>query len=196
MAKRGAARQYCVTNLGKEPLEGISLYFGGRRFVRSTTIHNVSFFGAFRGFRLIAAAALLASFLARYSFITNPASRTFDEVQPFVADPANHSANSFEVSSGELRPTKEPDCPWDLAIAAAAQVSVAAKKGAILAGRKGPVVWLRYGLRQRSHEPKSTAVRLGHTPRLPYGNFGCPAATAPLAGTVVEAVVWSPITRS
>jgi hypothetical protein len=75
-------------------------------------------------------------------------------------------------------------------------VSVAAKKGAILAGRKGPVVWLRYGLRQRSHEPKSTAVRLGHTPRLPYGNFGCPAATAPLAGTVVEAVVWSPITRS
>ncbi len=35
------------------------------------------------------------------------------------------------------------------------QVSVAAKKGAIMAGRKGPAMWLRYGLRQRAHKPEA-----------------------------------------
>jgi len=36
---------------------------------------------------------------------------------------------------------------------------MAAKKGASLAGEKGPAVWLRYGLWQRDQEPNSTIAR-------------------------------------
>ena len=75
-------------------------------------------------------------------------------------------------------------------------VSMAAKKGAKMAGRKAPLVWLRYGLRQRAYQPNSMAVRLGDSARLPYGNFGCPAATGRLAVTSVEVIVWNAITRS
>jgi hypothetical protein len=75
-------------------------------------------------------------------------------------------------------------------------VSVAAKKGANMAGKKGPAVWLRDGLLQRAQEPNPTVTRVGHPASLPYGNFGCPAATARLAGTAMEAVVRNAITRS
>jgi len=53
-------------------------------------------------------------------------------------------------------------------------LSMAAKKGAILAGRKGPPGWLRNGLPTRHSEPWVLAW-------LPCGNFGCPTATEPLS---------------
>jgi hypothetical protein len=49
-------------------------------------------------------------------------------------------------------------------------VSMAAKKGAIMAGRKAPALRLRDGLRQRSHKPKVAAVRVGFSAWLPCGN--------------------------
>ena len=76
------------------------------------------------------------------------------------------------------------------------RMSVAAKKWAIMAGTKAPVAWLHDGLRQSAYQPNSVAVRLGDSARLPYGNFGCPAAIARLAGTILEAVVRNAITRS
>ena len=54
------------------------------------------------------------------------------------------------------------------------QLSVAARNGAILAGWKGPPVWLRNGLWGVTRSP---AFRFG----LPYGNSGCPSATAPFS---------------
>jgi hypothetical protein len=51
-------------------------------------------------------------------------------------------------------------------------VSVAAKKGTSLAGRKGPPVWLRNGLRRHHSGP-------GFWFWLPCGNLRCPTATAP-----------------
>ena len=72
---------------------------------------------------------------------------------------------------------------------------MAAKKGAIMAGRKGPASGYAMDFVSCVQKPKPTAVRLGHSAWLPYGNFGCPGATARL-GTVVEDVVWSAITRS
>ena len=54
------------------------------------------------------------------------------------------------------------------------RVSVAARNGAILAGWKGPPVWLRNGLWGVTRSP---AFRFG----LPYGNSGCPSATAPFS---------------
>ena len=53
-------------------------------------------------------------------------------------------------------------------------MSVAARNGAILAGWKGPPVWLRNGLWGVTRSP---AFRFG----LPYGNSGCPSATAPFS---------------
>jgi len=58
------------------------------------------------------------------------------------------------------------------AIEAFLVVSVAAKKGASLAGEKGPPSWLRNGL--QPHYPDLWILVW-----LPCGNFGCPAATAP-----------------
>jgi len=66
-------------------------------------------------------------------------------------------------------------------------MSVAARKGAIMAGGKGLAGWLRYRLWQRVQKPKSVVVHLGDSAWLPYGNFGCPAATARASRIGVEA---------
>src|SRR5947208_6895000 len=75
-------------------------------------------------------------------------------------------------------------------------VSMAAKKGASLAGRKGPPVRLRYGLWQRDQGRNSTIARLREPAELPAGNSGCPAATVRLLRTAMEAVIRIAITRS
>jgi hypothetical protein len=45
------------------------------------------------------------------------------------------------------------------------------KKGAILAGRKGPTLWLRNGLSQDVKERGTGGRCLAYSIELPYGNF-------------------------
>jgi len=76
------------------------------------------------------------------------------------------------------------------------KLSMAAEKGAIMAGRKGPAVWLRHGLWRRVQKPKSVVAYFRDPAWLPYGNFGCPVATPRASRIGVEAGIRGVITRS
>jgi hypothetical protein len=53
-------------------------------------------------------------------------------------------------------------------------LTVAPENGAIMAGRKGPAMWLRYGHRSGVCEPALTFISAGCRMLLPYGNFELP----------------------
>lgn len=74
-------------------------------------------------------------------------------------------------------------------------LSVAGKKGAIMAGGRAPLAWLRRWLRQRGYQPNSMAMFFGESSRLPYRNFGWAAATQRFSGAVGD-VFRSAITES
>ena len=61
------------------------------------------------------------------------------------------TAESFHTSWDKVRDAVEYVVGWGLEHRTL-ELSMAAKKGAIMAGRKGPVVWLRYGLCQNAEE--------------------------------------------
>ena len=61
------------------------------------------------------------------------------------------------------------------------RLSVAAKKYTSLAVESGPGVWLRSELGKPAEGGNLHLDRAAYPAELPYGNFGCPGATALLA---------------
>jgi hypothetical protein len=59
-------------------------------------------------------------------------------------------------------------------------LTVAPKNGAIMAGRKGPAMWLRYGRSLRVYEPALALISAEYPVQLPYGNFELPCGNRDL----------------